>query len=301
MKASVCFTPKSFDFNLNQETVALSLQASSVLIEKMGGGFVAFFKSSDFDSHAAIELFKQDAPLDAGAIMSLLYDQQMGKASVIELDENNVTQQTNTSPPVYRNTWLSLYSSDSNTVLTVNVDRTIHSESCLVNYCSDILVNNPRGHKEYADSFVDVFNNLIFLDNSAHKDYKTFDSIRKMDGGYGQFIKGITDSLSYMNNYSIIPNDSLKNVGVINASLSVPVTPEGTGKNKRTIKALKRDFFIDKVEYKNVNCEFHCKLDYIDSANGNGNRLYNRIYFGFFNRIDPNKPKIAIAHIGEHL
>lgn len=301
MKASVCFTPKSFNFNLCQDDIAFSLKSASALIKKMSQGFVTFFKSSDFDESAAIELFKQDASLDAGAVMSLLYDQQMSKASSIDLDEHSVTQHANTSPPVYLQTWISLYSSDINTVLTTNAARTVHSEECLVHYCSEVLVNNPRSHQEYADSFVEVFNNLIFLDNPGHKNYKTFDSIRKMDGGYAQFIKGITDCLCYMNNYLIIPNDSLRNIGVINASLSVPVTPEGTGKNKRTIKALKRDFFIGKVDYKNVNCEFHCKLDYIDGANGNGTRLYNRIYFGFFNRIDPDKPQIAIAHIGEHL
>ena len=301
MNASVCFTPKSFNFNLSQESVASSLEDSSALIEKMANDFISFFKSSDFDEHAAIELYKQDATLDAGAIMSILYDQQMGKANSIELNEQSVTQQANSTPPVYQQTWLSLYSSDVNTELTAKAYQTIHSEKCLVSYCSEILVNNPRTHQEYATNFVEIYNNLIFLDNPKNKDYKTFDSIRKMDGGYGQFIKGITDCLCYMNNYSIILNDSLKNIDVINASLSVPVTPEGTGKNKRTIKALKRDFVIGNILYSNVNCEFHCKLDYIDSANGNGTRLYNRIYFGFFNRIDPEKPKIAIAHIGEHL
>lgn len=301
MRASVCFTPKSFDFTLNQEDIALSLKSSSALIEKMSRGFVAFFKSSDFDEHAALELFKQDATLDAGAIMSLLYDKQMGKASLIELDENNVTQQVNITPPVYRQTWLSLYSSDTNTALTVDTDRTIYSETCLVNYCSDILVSNPRGHKECADSFLLIYKNLLFLDYPKHALYKTFDSIRKIEGGYASFIKGITDCLSYMNAYKIIPHDSQNNIRNLKASLYFPVTPEGKGKNKRKIKALKRDFLIDNTKYEGVNCEYHYKLEQIDGACGNGTYYFNRIYFGFFNRIDPDKPKIAIAHIGEHL
>lgn len=301
MKVRVCFTPKSFDFDAEQNVIALSLKASSALIKKMGEGFVTFSKSSDFDSHVATELFKQDSALDAGAVMSLLYDQDMGRANPIDLDEDAVTQKANINPPEYEQTWLSLYSSDFDTLLTVEPDRTIHSEKCLVDYCSEVLVRNPRTHGEYAESFVQIYKNLIFLDNPNHTSHKTFDSIRKIKGGYICFIKGITDCLSFMNAYEIIPQDSQKNIENLNASLRFPVTPEGTGKNERTISALKRDFIVDGVTYSNVNCEYHYKLERIDGAHGNGKYYFNRIYFGFFNRIDPAKPKIAIAHIGEHL
>ena len=152
MKASVCFVTKSFD--LTEDNVISSLKAASSLIEKMNKGFVTFCKSSDFDKNAAIELFKQDATLDAGTIMSCLYDQQMGHVSSIILDDKSAVIKANTIMPVYEQTWMSIYSSNSDMLLTVNPIRTIFSEKCLVDYCSEILVKNIRTPLEYADSFV---------------------------------------------------------------------------------------------------------------------------------------------------
>ncbi|MDE9447146.1 hypothetical protein KKJ04_16475 [Xenorhabdus bovienii] len=83
--------------------------------------------------------------------------------------------------------------------------------------------------------------------------------------------------------------------------LPFSVTPEGTGKNKRKVGELKRDFFINGKEYKDINCEFHYKLEHEDGANHKGTYYYNRIYFGFFNKIADQPSKIAIAHIGDHL
>lgn len=304
MKANICFVPESFDFSKDQESVALSIKASSDLVEKYlkDDGFILFSKSSDFDEMAANELFQQPQHLDAGTIMGLLYDANMGKASTIaDLDSESVVALVNAAKPEYDGAWMSLYSSDSNNSLTTQLHRNIVDDSSLVEFCSGVLVNNPRTHGEYAKSFVQLYRNLIFLDYPRHKKNTTFDSIRKTEGGYQSFIQGITDCLSFMDQYKIIPHDSQNNLNNLNANLDFPVTPEGTGKNKRTIAALKRDFLINDVEYKNVNCEYHYKLEQIDGANGNGTYYYNRIYFGFFNRIDPEKPKIAIAHIGEHL
>ncbi|MDO6428628.1 hypothetical protein Q4489_16570 [Thalassotalea sp. 1_MG-2023] len=301
MKVGVCFTPNSFNFNLSQMDLVSSLKAVSNLIEKMDKGFVTFLKSNDFDEHAATEVYKQVDSLDAGAIMSLLYDQQMNKASTIPRNEPEVNTIVNAASPVYNSLWLSLYSYDIQKTLTTAANRTIHSEKSLVHYCSEVLVNITRSHNEYAEAFIQIYQNLLFLDNPQNSSNKTFDSIRKIEGGYTCFIKGITECLSYMNSYEIIPHDSHRNIANLNASLTFALTPEGTGKNKRQLKALKRDFLINGIEYKNVNCEYHYKLERIDGANGNGTYFYNRIYFGFFNRIDEEAPQIAIAHIGEHL
>ncbi|KNY41207.1 hypothetical protein AKG94_19750 [Vibrio harveyi] len=304
MKANICFVPESFDFSKEQEAVALSIKASSELVKKyfVNEGFILFSKSNDFDSHAAKELFKHPVHLDASTIMRLLYDANMGKASTIDdLDSEKIITLVGSAKPEHDGAWLSLYSSDSSSNLAAPIQRNIVDDKSLVEFCSDVLVNNPRAHGEYAKSFVQLYRNLIFLDYPEHSQNTTFDSIRKIEGGYQCFIKGITDCLSFMDQYQIVPNDSLTNIANLNAKLDFPVTPEGSGKNKRTIAALKRDFYIDKVEYKNINCEYHYKLEHVDGANGNGTYHYNRIYFGFFNRITPDEPKIAIAHIGEHL
>ena len=304
MKANICFVSKSFDFSKEQESVALSIKASAELVQKyfQNDGFIAFSKSNDFDALAATELFQQPQHLDAGTIMGLLYDANMGKASIIaDLNSGDVIALVDSVEPVHDGAWMSLYSSDSNNTLTTQTHRNVSDDKSLVKFCSDVLVNNPRPHTEYAQDFVQLYQNLIFLDYPGHKDNETFDIIRKIEGGYQSFIRGITDCLNFMDQYEIIPHDSQNNITNLNANLEFPVTPEGKGKNKRTIAALKRDFLIDNVEYKNVNCEYHYKLEQIDGANGNGKYYFNRIYFGFFNRIDPEKPKIAIAHIGEHL
>lgn len=300
MKARVCFIPQSFNFGREQEEVAQAISQSSALIKRMWRkeGFVQFSKSNDFDEYAANELFKHDSPLDGGAIMSQLYDQDMSKASTLEdVDDSTAIQKANTIVPVVDGAWLCLYSSNPEVGLTSDPLRTICSENSLVEFCSKVLVENTYPHSQYAEVFVQIYQNLIFLSNSG----QTFDSIRKIEGGYRDFIEGITDCLKYMNQYSVIPHDSQQNIINLNTGLRFPVTPEGAGKNKRKIAALKRDFLIDGTVYTDVNCEYHYKLERIDRANGNGTYYFNRIYFGFFNRIDRNNPKIAIAHIGEHL
>lgn len=304
MKANICFVPQSFDFSKEQKDLALSIKASSEIIKKYfkNEGFISFSKSNDFYASAAHELYKQPAHLDAGTIMGLLYDANMGKASTIaDLDSQAVVALVDAAKPEYDGAWMSLYSSDSNNTLTTQLQRNIVDDGSLVKFCSGVLVNNPRTHGEYAKSFVQLYRNIIFLDYPTHKTNKTFDSIRKIEGGYQSFIQGITDCLTFMDQYEIIPRDSQNNLNNLNANLNFPVTPEGTGKNQRKIASLKRDFLINNVEYKNVNCEYHYKLERIDGANGKGAYFFNRIYFGFFNRIDPENPQIAIAHIGEHL
>jgi hypothetical protein len=301
MKASVCFTPKSFDFNLDEEHILAYLKSASELVGKMSNGFVSFLKSSEFDSSAAEIIFQRESSFEAGAVMSLLYDQQMSKARTVELSEDEVIKNVNTTPPICDGAWGSVYFSEPICGFIYQPSRIIYSEKCLVDYCSEILVENPRGHNEYAKSLVEIYNNLIFLDNPRLLRCSTFDSIRKIEGGYTKFIRGITDCLSYMNEYEVIPHDSKHNIEQLNAYLNFSVTVEGAGKNKRTIKALKRNFLINSTAYNDVNCEYHYKLERSDGANGNGTYYFNRIYFGFFNRIDKDKPKIAIAHVGEHL
>jgi hypothetical protein len=301
MKASVCFTPQSFDFNLNEEHILAYLKSASELVGKMSNGFVSFLKSSEFDSSAAEIIYQRESSFEAGAVMSLLYDQQMSKARIVELNEDEVINSVNATAPIHDSAWMSVYFSEPTDGLIYQPSRIIYSEKCLVDYCSEILVENPRAHNEYAKNLVEIYNNLIFLDNPKLVRYSTFDSIRKIDGGYTKFIKGITDCLRYMNEYKVIAHDSKNNIDQLNACLDFPVTVEGGGKNKRIIKALKRNFLIDSVAYDDVNCEYHYKLERIDGAKGNGTYYFNRIYFGFFNRIDENDPKIAIAHIGEHL
>ncbi|MFA0544216.1 hypothetical protein, partial [Vibrio sp. 10N.222.52.B7] len=106
------YTPKSFDFDQDQATIALAIRTSSNLIAKMiaedgengvdNSGFVTFSKSDDFDVHVATQLFKQESTLDGGALMAQLYDQNMSNAQVLEgMNEQAVVQKANTNNPIY--------------------------------------------------------------------------------------------------------------------------------------------------------------------------------------------------------
>ncbi|EBP0376610.1 hypothetical protein JN76_24235, partial [Salmonella enterica] len=88
----------------------------------------------------------------------------------------------------------------------------------------------------------------------------------------------------------------------MSALLRYELCEEGGKKSERKQGELNRDFKIGNIVYKDINCEFHYKLSYKDGQFNKGTYYNdNRIYFGFFNRIDPSKPMIAVAHIGEHL
>lgn len=154
----------------------------------------------------------------------------------------NLINEKNNTTSDYEDRWLSIYSPLEITQKIDIPEREISDENDLVSYCSDVLVKNPRNHRGYSISFPQIYKNLLFLDYPDYTSFKTFDNIRKIEGGYVSFIKGITDCLAYMNAYEVIPNDSQKNIANLNASLDFSVTPEGKGKNKRTIKHLNVTF-----------------------------------------------------------
>ncbi len=297
MKCNICFVDNSFDFSLKEEQVTESFAIAGALVDKMSSAFVQFSKSIDFDQHAA-EVITSGIYDEVGHLFSALYDGKMSSIFTLTIDSIEATNIANTPPSELDSRLLGLYGSEGR-VLTGNEGRSIYGESCLVSYSSKILSENARDHREYAQAFKDVYTNLIFLTNSDEDDL-LFNRINKIQGGFSNFIIGITTCLEFLNSYTIIPDDSLKNIDYINAGLEVPVTPEGTGKNSRKRDELKRDFYIDKVKYENINCEYHCKLGYVDGGLTNGKAKPNRIYFGFLVP-DKSGPKIAIAHIGDHL
>ena len=297
MDCNVFFVNNSFDLSLTVEKITESFAEASALIDKMSSDYVLFSKSNDFDEHIASAIAMRNYD-EMGHLFSAVYDGKMSSTFSSPANSIEVTDIANATPPELDARLLGLYSSEGQT-LTIDGERTIHNEFCLVSYCCGILAQNSRGHGEYAQAFKDIYTNLIFQTNS-NEDKLLFDRINKMEGGFSNFIIGIMTCLTFLNRHSIIPDDSLKNIEQINAGLEVPVTPEGKGKGARKHNELKRDFYIDKVKYDNINCEFHCKLGYVDGAPTNGKPKPNRIYFGFLTP-DKSEPRIAIAHIGDHL
>ncbi|MBM7014237.1 hypothetical protein JTL32_07690 [Enterobacter cloacae] len=299
IRAKLCVVPQSFNFSAGVENLTLSLGELLKLRDKMASDFIVFKRSNDFYIKIAEEF--NSASIENGWAMSFFFD-GLNKINEVDLSVDELFKITNSTPPVHDDRWVSLYNSREDMSLMINKKYSVSNERELVDYCTYILTENKREHSLYSKQIQEVYKNIIFLNYPDHAKHKTFDSLRKMDGGYKNFQGSISRFLSFANSYQVIPNDSLKNIEKMNASsLEFPVTPEGKGKTKRPVKDLKRDFFINEVVYKDINCEFHYKLERIDGANGNGQYFFNRIYFGFFKQLDPKKPKICIAHIGEHL
>lgn len=301
MNAGLCFIKNSFDFTTSEAEIYSAMGACSNLVLKMNKGFVDFFKSEEFINDAA-KLYFRSHEFNAGAIMAYIYNQVLAGAVLINLPDEEICAIADAGTN-YNNSLLSLYCSDSNRSLSTVPERTISSEKELVDFCSLILVRHSRSPQEYAESFKQIYRNILFLDNPSHSDIekRTFNDIQNIDGGVDIFIEGIVNFLNYVNNYVVIPNSAKANIDQLNNDLKFPVTEEGGGKSHRKHNALKRDFLVDNIEYRDVNCEYHYKLEKIDGARGNAQHYKNRIYFGFIFIEKIKQTKIAISHIGFHL
>ncbi|CCP01508.1 hypothetical protein L420_01695 [Enterobacter hormaechei subsp. hoffmannii UCICRE 9] len=291
MKAGVCLFIDSFSLEEEQIKIFNQIKDLKALVERVDSDFIKFLRSNEFDGKFVTKLFSTNP--DYGGLVNEYY--KIGQISLLdEIGCNELLNIINTSPSILAERKLCAYQSPD---IPLKKDNTVSSESEIIDLSKKILDEFPADCDEYADNIKNIFKNVIFLDNPP----QSFNFIRRIEGGYENFLKSITEFLYFVNNYTIIPNDSQHNIRIMNSSLPYLVTPEGGGKNKRAIGELKRDFKVGDCIYKDVNCEFHYKLEYMDNTNRKGTYYYNRIYFGFFNRIPDRPAQIAIAHIGDHL
>ncbi|EGO3804251.1 hypothetical protein ABGR78_004682 [Escherichia coli] len=298
MKAGVCLFLESFSLDKDEYILIQQISELKKLMNRMNSEFTKFCKSNEFDSKLALSLCSTSS--DIGGLMSQFYD--MGKVEVLSLGCNDLLNVINSIPPLYNTRMLYMYNSKDNLILTTMRDSTIINEEELVMHCRKILDAYPRDNVEYGKNIQDIFKNIIFMNNEDHEEFKTFNSMDRIDGGFENFHKSITEFLFFCNNYEVIPGDSAQNLKNMDSALIYTVCEEGGGKSGRNAGELNRDFVIDKVKYTDINCEFHYKLLYKDGQNRKGKRYSgNRIYFGFFNKIEGQPPRIAISHIGKHL
>ncbi|EJZ8831265.1 TPA: hypothetical protein ACNMRT_004869 [Klebsiella pneumoniae] len=298
MKAGVCLFLESFSLDRGEKIILEQLSHLRSLMARMNSEFIKFYKSNEYDCKLAT-MFYSTSP-DMAWMMGQFYD--MGKIDTLPMDCDNLLKIINSVPPVYNSRMLYMYNSIDNTIVTENRQSTVLNEKELVIICRNILDSFPTEYIEYGNSVKDIFKNLIFLENQEHPTFKTFNSMNKIKGGFENFIRGITEFLFVVNNYEVIPQDTFKNIKQMSALLRYELCEEGGKKSERKQGELNRDFKIGNIVYKDINCEFHYKLSYKDGQFNKGTYYNdNRIYFGFFNRIDPSKPMIAVAHIGEHL
>lgn len=298
MKAGVCLFLESFSLDKGEKIILEQLSHLRGLMARMNSEFINFYKSNEYDCKLAT-MFYSTSP-DMAWMMGQFYD--IGKIDILPMNCDDLMKIIDSESPVYNSRMLYMYNSIGNTTSTKTRESTILNEEELVRICRYILDKYPRNSVEYGEHIKDIFKNLIFLENNAHPKFKTFNNMDKIEGGFELFHKSITDFLFFCNNYQVIPGDSIQNLKNMNAALIYIVCEEGGGKSARKAGELNRDFVIDNVMYTNVNCEFHYKLLYEDGMNRRGKRYSgNRIYFGFINKIKGSIPRIAIAHIGNHL
>ncbi|MEZ8651691.1 hypothetical protein AB6D92_22305 [Vibrio splendidus] len=139
-----------------------------------------------------------------------------------------------------------------------------------------------------------MYRNLVF-----HPQYNDLDNIT---GGCVNFLEGIFEMFDEMNGFQPQDGDTEKDIKYLNKKIKFTTCEEGGGKKQRKTKDKKLDFEFEvdgvKTEY---NCEFHCKLEYVDGQYKIGKyHKDNRMYFGFY-KSKGKINRVLIAHLGDHL
>ncbi|PTP52275.1 hypothetical protein [Vibrio splendidus] len=295
MKADVFFVLDSFDFSVQIEELISNLTEASALVKKMESEkFIRFSKSSDFYDNAIDKLYGSNAVPESGALASLLYDGNIGRARTRDLNSSEVIRLVNNVIPEEDNRWLSIYGDLPVTIKITDSLRNTNTENELVDYSKHILINNKLTPNEYADAFEGIYRNLIF--------HPKYNDITNIAGGCKNFISGIFEMFDSMNEY--IPKDGgvKSDVDYIDKRIKFETCEEGGGKKKRNTEEKKLDFFFEiDGDTKKYNCEYHCKLHYFDGQHETGKRhAGNRMYFGFY-KPQKGRNKFLIAHLGDHL
>ncbi|MDC5842152.1 hypothetical protein OPW33_22760 [Vibrio europaeus] len=294
MKSKLCFIPDSFSFDSGDAVLIEELDVAASLVDGMNSDFISFARSSDFDEFVGNELYCSDKFVEIGPLYSAIYDGDMNKAVAIGESSEEVLQCVNTALPTTENYWLSVYSSSPDKILVNFNERNITDEESLLFYSKHILLNNQYTAEEYGNAFKSFYKNLIF-----HQNYNDISSI---ESGCRDFINGILEMFDVMDAYSPVDGGAKTDIDYLNKNITFLTCEEGGGKKNRTTdeKNLKFNFLIDGKERK-INCEFHCKLEYVDGQYKKGKyHKANRMYFGFWKPED-SKNQITIAHLGGHL
>ncbi len=294
MKVDIFFSSDSFDFDSPVEKLFESLAESTALIGRLDSElFIKFSKTSDFYDNTIEKLYGDNAIPESGLLSSLIYDGNMSKAKVRDVTSPDVIDLINGTTPEYDNCWLSLYG-ELATNININYSvRNVKTESDIMIFAKHTLQSNTYDEKGYADAFEGIYRNLIF-----HTDYN---DIKNITGGCESFLHGILEMFDVMNCFIPSDGDVKGDVSRLNSKIKFTTCEEGGGKkNRKGEDKLDFKFEIDGIE-KTYNCEFHCKLEYIDNQYKTGKyHKDNRMYFGFYN--EENKiNKILIAHLGDHL
>jgi hypothetical protein len=290
MKENIFFISDSFNFNSSFEELFLSLRNAALIVNKMKSEkFVNFSKSSDFYDYALNKLYSDNIHHEAGQLASLLYDGDIGKVKLRDVNSEDIINLINEETPELDQHWIAIYGCLPPSINISYAVRNVNSELDIINYSQIILKNNNYTSHEYAEAIEGIYRNLIF-----HPEYNNLDNIQ---GGYHNFTDGILEMFSFMNAYIINDGNAKLDISVLDKNFKFKTCEEGGGKQRRKIEI---EFEIDGTK-KSYNCEFHCKLEFLDGQYKTG-KYYdmNRMYFGFYKPQDKHN-QFLIAHLGGHL
>jgi len=305
MNNHIYLTQHSLNPNQSDDGLLRSITELKALFKKYQSAFIVFNATPGFYEFIATTLLQRQK----GFLMSQIYDGlQLGNS---EIDDLTVTEITKSHPPVHDKNWLAIFSSEremSNNNEGNEEEKekgkektnnnTIDGESSLVRFCTKNLTQNNYTANDYANYFPMVYRNLYFRGEPGYAEAPTYAHLNKMTPPFNRFIQTITQCLSLLNNYNVIPENADENIIKLNNLLPVSVTREGKGKANRQAGELKRDFVINDQTYPGINCEYHAKFTFADNQRNAATNYYNRMYFGFIQF--ENSASIAIAHIGDH-
>jgi hypothetical protein len=297
MKSDVFFISGSFDFDSPIEELFSSLIEASVLVEKFSSeGFVKFSNSSDFYNDVIDKLYGPNSIPESGLLAALIYDGGMSKAAMRELTSNEIVDYLNQDVAAYEGFWLSIYGSLPDSITINNPERNVLNEIDIIEYSKSIIISNDYNSDGYADAFKGIYRNIEFHPN--------YNNIKNITGGCNNFINGILEMFDVINSRTPKDGDVKEDIDFFEKNIKFTTCEEGGGKKKRKTedKKLNFTFSIDGVESL-YNCEYHCKLEYIDKQYKKGKyHKDNRMYFGFYKPEGKKKSnKTLIAHLGGHL
>lgn len=172
----------------------------------------------------------------------------------------------------------------------------VKTSGCALNLNSMWIQLDLESASDFINKATLVYEKLIF-----HPDIT--DTISDLsEGDYTRYTNCFCHALNTLNqSYYAISNDANQNNQdlLVISSISTGLGPRtlsctGQGSNK-----VKRIF-----SGKNINCEYHLKMNFADTGARLSKTQYNRIYFGLKSQEDEEgklRKYIYLAHIGKHL
>lgn len=295
MKANVFFTLHSFSFNGATGPLIESLVVASSIVKKMESDkFIQFSKSSDFYNDVTNKMYGPGAVPEAGVLMSLVYDGALNNTSTREFTSEEVVNIVNKQLPILDNRWVAIYGTLPDFININYPIRNVITEKNIIEYSKVIVKSNKLTPNEYSEAFEGIYRNFIFHPN--------YNDVNNISGGCDKFIDGVFEMFDAMNDHIPKDGDTEEDITHLNKKIKFTTCEEGGGKKgrKNNDKKLDFEFEIDGVK-SDYNCEYHCKLEFMDGQYKTGKyHDDNRMYFGFY-KPEGKANKFLIAHLGDHL